>query len=91
MHLLQVQLGTAEWIFMILGLALVSFFSLRFYLTVEEIRKDVKMLLIKSAQGEEKIKQLQEDVDDIKKTVHEQGNLIQKHEFQLSIIKLKTP
>lgn len=89
-HLLDVQMGTPEWIFIVIALGLISFFSVRFYMTVDEVRKDVKSLLIDSAIRKEKIEQIESDVESIKERLHKHGNVLQNHEMSLNILKNKS-
>jgi serine phosphatase RsbU (regulator of sigma subunit) len=52
--------------FVILILALLGFFLVRFWFLVDEIRKDVKKVLIDEAARNQLVRSLKEDVDEFK-------------------------
>lgn len=47
--------------------AAIGFFLVKFYTQVEEMRKDVKQLLINESRNAERIKSLEEELNDIRK------------------------
>jgi len=59
------------YLFITVCLAVISFFLVRFYQLVDEIRKDVKDLLLKRAAADEISKGLFEDVTDLQKRVRD--------------------
>lgn len=58
------------WFFVIISV-LLGFFLVRFWYLVDEIRKDVKELLIKNAARGQQIKTITEDVEEFKERQQE--------------------
>lgn len=69
------------------GLGCITFFLVRFYYLVDEIRKDVKGLLIKESSRDEILKNLEGDVKEINRNLHEHEHDI--IELKIEIQKLK--
>jgi hypothetical protein len=72
-------------IFLMAGVGLIGFFLVRFYYLVDEIRKDVKTILIDAAVSKEVVSHIEEDVKWIKREVHDH----EKRIGQLESLKLK--
>lgn len=74
------------WFVLILS-GFATFFIIRFYYMVDEIRKDVKTMLTEMAENRVTIGRLKNDVDEITEELHEhEKRLI---EIEKSIAKLK--
>ncbi len=67
--------------------SVIAFFLVRFYYLVDELRKDVKQLLIQEAGRGNAIENIKEDVKDIKATVHEHDKKL--NHLELEVAKLQ--
>lgn len=63
------EAGNILYLFITVLLAVISFFLVRFFFVVDEIRKDVKDLLVRKAAADEITKGIADDVDDLEKRV----------------------
>jgi len=78
---------TIPYIFFAAMSALLGFFLIRFWFSVDEIRKDVKSLLITQAKRNEMIENIKEDIDELKEN---QLSLQRKmNHMEIEIQKLK--
>lgn len=66
---------------------MISFFLIRFYFLVDEIRKDVKNILINEGVRNNKLDNMRDDIEDIKKERHEIVERLQHLEMEIQRIK----
>jgi len=69
------------------GLGCITFFLIRFYYLVDEIRKDVKNLLIKESSCDQILKNLEKEITQVNKNIHEHEHDIV--ELRIEIQKFK--
>lgn len=68
-------------------LSAIAFFLIRFYYLVDEIRKDVKGMLISEARKDAILNTMQNDITDIKDEQHEQNEKLRKLELEIEKLK----
>ena len=68
-------------------LALLGFFSVRFYMMVDEVRKDVKSILIGNGTRDEKLTNVEKKVDDIEITLKDHGEKLNRLELDVANLK----
>jgi hypothetical protein len=76
-------------IFMSIILSAIGFMLVRFYFLFDEVRKDVKAMLINSASRDQAIRNINNDIAEIKRTTHEQEKRLRNVEIQVNQIKNK--
>lgn len=67
-------------------LSIIGFFLVKFYNSVEEIKKGVNQMLINRAAKDQEIKQISEDVHEIKVNQAQQDRRLQKVEIEIAKI-----
>ena len=70
--------------FVSIAVTVISFFLVRFYYLVDEMRKDVKQLLIRESAKNQAMQDIKEDLEDIKSTVHDHDKKLNRLEIDLA-------
>jgi hypothetical protein len=71
MFFLQSQLETVSYWFVVITFSLLGFLLIRFYFLVDEIRKDVKVMMVQDAVRSQLIENIKEDVMEFKVRMQE--------------------
>lgn len=66
------------------AVSVIAFFLVRFYYLVEELRKDVKQLLINESARKVAIENIKDDIEDIRRTVHEHDGQLNRLRIDIS-------
>lgn len=73
--------------FVILIISLLGFFLIRFWFLVDEIRKDVKQVLIAEAERKQLVTNIKEDIDEFKKWLNELQKTTNYHQREIERLK----
>lgn len=73
--------------FVILIISLLGFFLIRFWFLVDEIRKDVKQVLIAEAERKQLVSNIKEDIDEFKKWLNELQKTTNYHQREIERLK----
>jgi hypothetical protein len=65
-------------------LSVIAFFLVRFFYLMDEIRKDVKQVLISNASRDAMIQEFKTDIQEIRRTVHDHGRKLNTLEIEIS-------
>jgi hypothetical protein len=67
-------------------LSVITFFLIRFYYLVDELRKDIKDLLINESSRTTALENMKDDLIDVKQTVHDHDKKLNSLELQIAKI-----
>jgi hypothetical protein len=77
----------AMYFFLTAGVSVIAFFLVRFYYLVDEMRRDVKQLLIQESAKNEAMKNMRSDIEEIKDTINHHSKQLSHLELELAKIK----